>query len=573
MKYSGHDDLGPLTPRRVKKSNNPVPPPVKVNPPKNNKHLTSNVNKSKVVNNNQAQSSVDRMRVDLIRSKLSTRMAEEKTAKLEVELKEMKRKYETAQKALSQRKQPQPSNRNSGMQQYPNKKQQQAPLQSGGRSAGTLAPASEPQIGNNFDSLPPFAAALAANAEREEMEKRRRRGLIEESEMDFFPELSDLDEDVLPLAENDLLGEVAILGQEKSTVDIDGNTTVAVRSAEDRLSSLIDEKKKFVSSSEDKVLLENFTSIVESVGDFSNQVQNAGVIPINDELIHPIFTVENDDIQTLRQKCILLNNQRSILQHKLTQSEELRRAQSIELKSSMTSERVLRGLQADWHRGLSEKRKEMDSHKEEWEKTFREKKREWETEKEDLMEKLTSVEDERDMLLMNQQDLTFVMALFCGLLRERVKCAAVDGKSKLLPASNSTSFIEGNHTWAFANSIRRSVRVSKGQPTNKMLTVGGATNHSSIQNKGRQIRDSSLVQGFLQKVKSITQRAMQTRRSLAHEMASPPRNTSTNSASTPSLVTMKRRRSRLYCPPETVLESLMPTKTDASVPTFLRTDR
>ena len=44
---------------------------------------------------------------------------------------------------------------------------------------------STPFTGNSFSDLPPFAAALAANAEREEKEKQRRLGLIEEAELDL----------------------------------------------------------------------------------------------------------------------------------------------------------------------------------------------------------------------------------------------------------------------------------------------------------------------------------------------------------------------------------------------------
>ncbi|KAL7465752.1 hypothetical protein ACHAXS_006079 [Conticribra weissflogii] len=499
-----------------------------------------------------------------MRSKLSIKMAQEKAAKLEAELKEMKRKYEKAQKDLE-------GNRNVGghmnnsplppnykFQHSPKPAPQKSPLQPGQRSVSS---SSEKFSGNGFESLPPFAAALAANAEREEMEKRRRLGLIEESESDLdYLCLNATDDDYsvatyaqIPVGiEREHTTDLAFMPTGESTAGTREVTTF--RSSEERLSSFIDEKKKTDSIGNDSTIFGNVSSIVASVGNVSSDLLNED-IKVVDDLANPIPTDENDDLHTLRQKCILLTNQHLSLKRKLSRSEELRRAQAVELKTSMTSERVLRGLQADWHRGLGEKRKEMENQKEEWERTLKEKERQWEREKDDLICNLEAVERERDKLMMERKDIRVVMRLFYMLLLERVSDIMAEGKSRLLPKSNSTFVIDGNCTSSLPDSL-----------SSRMISVGGANIQPKVNHNITHA--TSIAGNFLSKMKSLKDRVLRLRahKGLKMKASTPHSNTSTS----PLLVTKKRRRSRLYCP-ETVFEPRIPAH-DSSVPKFLRSD-
>jgi len=574
LRYSHHqNDVGQFTPRRSKAHSNLPPHQVKVNTAGTNKKFNKNVHKKSVISSHQqAQSSIDRLRVDLIRSKLSVKMAEEKTTKLEAELKEMKRKYEKAQKSLEGEKyvgsktSNLPLSNGNKLQQSPKPAPRKPSLQTGqGAPAISVSSSSEKFSGNGFDSLPPFAAALAANAEREEMEKRRRLGLVEECDSDI---------DYLDLDAPDDNHAVLTYGQ--APVDIEGEHTTdlapmpaveslteaqeltSFRSSEERLSSLIDEKKKMNSTGNYTVVFDNVSSIIASVGNVSSDLLNGHIIMV-DEISDPISTNENDDIYALRQKCVLLTNQRNSLQRKLSRSEELRRAQAVELKTSMTSERVLRGLQADWHRGLCEKRKEMENQKEEWERILKEKERQWEREKDDLVCNLEAVERERDSLLMDRKDLKVVMGLFYLLLRDRVSDVIAEGKNRLLPESNSTLINDRNCTSSISDSL-----------SNRMISVGGATIQPKVTHD---MRVTSMAGAFIGKMKSLKDRVLHLRvfmglkmnASTSHHITS----TST-SQSPPLLVTKKRRRSRLYCP-ETVFEPRIPGH-DSSVPKFLRSD-
>jgi len=133
----------------------------------------------------QAQS-MDRLRVDLMRTKLSVKTAEDKAKRLEMELEEMRRKYEGARRELGEERARQIRYQNRQVQRGLAKNQTQKPLtsaQEGARLATTTAggdATSERPCPS--EALPPFAAALFANAEREERERRMQQGLIEKAD-------------------------------------------------------------------------------------------------------------------------------------------------------------------------------------------------------------------------------------------------------------------------------------------------------------------------------------------------------------------------------------------------------
>ena len=125
-----------------------------------------------------------------MRSKLSVSMAEERANRLEIQLEKMTKKYERAKKDLMDRMQrDQQRGRGEGGGRegnsvaekllVKNKQTRKVELRQSSRVQSNSASSSK-FTGNSFDDLPPFAAALAANAEREEMERRRKLGLIED---------------------------------------------------------------------------------------------------------------------------------------------------------------------------------------------------------------------------------------------------------------------------------------------------------------------------------------------------------------------------------------------------------
>jgi hypothetical protein len=227
----------------------------------------------------------------------------------------------------------------------------------------------------------------------------------------------------------------------------------------------------------------------------------------------------------------------------------------------MTSERVLRGLQADWTRRLSETRKEMDGQKEEWKKESKRQRKEWRVEKEGLEEQLVNVTRERDELavvLQNQKDIKFVASLFCNLARRKLHSGLKEGKSRLIQSySNSTS------------SISSRLRYGRGSGVNRMLTVGGA------KNEREERRFGSLVRRFVQRLHSLKERSRHRRND---EILSPnlPHSTvqdqntqkhNTKSEHMPQLIRKNPRRSRLYHP-ESVFERR--TIRDPDVPDFMK---
>eukprot|EP00970_Alexandrium_tamarense_P011103 scaffold2361_cov203-Alexandrium_tamarense.AAC.17 len=428
-------------------------------------------------------SSNDRLRVDLMRSKLSVSMAEERANRLEIQLEKMTK---------------------------------------------------------NFDDLPPFAAALAANAEREEMERRRKLGLIEESELEEYSTEIDFDGVDLDTAIERASAAAAGLEEELQNFDVEGTldlstnqSEILFRSPEEQLSSLNDGKMNASTFS-----FGNESSSLDSLPDLFHTLNNNTINKINTQYTPKYI---NDDIQTLRQKCILLTHQHSILQQRLSNSEERRKAQALELKSSMTSERILRGLQADWTRRLSDTRKDIDAQKEEWVKDMTTKTNEWKKEREGLEEQLRIVQEERDNLalsLESQKNITFVMHLFIDLAKERVAASY----------SNTTATV-----W-------RKLRYGNNPAPNRMLTVGGVTGQ-------RQQRGA--VQRFVKSVRSVGERVRSGRNansSLISGTEADSEGKTNEDQSLPLLVRKKRRRSKLYYPEPRIQAN----DGSAEVPNFLR---
>ncbi|KAL3785021.1 hypothetical protein HJC23_007942 [Cyclotella cryptica] len=554
------------------------------------------VTHGKKMHSSSPQSTIDRLRVDLMRSQLSVSIAEQKASRLEVQLKEMTTNYQRAQQLLLASNENGSSKRNkphlskTQTQLNPVKRQYQKKASpttlAAARGAAQTTPAlSTPFTGNSFDDLPPFAAALAANAEREEMQKRRRLGLIEEAEMDMDLEL-ELDgtsgrTDLEDASVNDMTGVSSMFAVETDAMAPDlypitdtPTKNITSLSTEQRLSSLVDEKKKSTTASSTAYFgsaLDNVASLLPAdAGNYTDLFQTLNNNTINTINLQFTPTYIHDDIQTLRQKCILLTHQQAILNQKLSQSESLRKAQHAELKSSMTAERVLRGLQADWTRRLAEARKEMDGQKEEWKRELKDAQKAWEKEKMDLEKQIQQITEERDeltLLLENQKDIRFVIALFCDLATEHISSTLKEGKTRIVSSySNSTSKI-----------IRR-VQFGKNPTPNRLLTVGGAA-------KQTRKRDTIVLfmSGVLQKVTSLKEKLRKGPSQIHSTLDNLPlhsmetdRNTNTPSLpdneTMPQLIRKNPRRSRL-CHPDSLFAHKMPQlTTDTEVPYFMRVD-
>lgn len=485
-----------------------------------------------------------------MRSKLSVSMAEERANRLEIQLEKMTKKYERANKDLMdriQRDQQRGRGEGGGREGnsvaekllVKNKQTRKVELSQSSRVQSNSASSSK-FTGNSFDDLPPFAAALAANAEREEMERRRKLGLIEESELEEYSTEIDFDGVDLDTAIERASAAAAGLEEDLQNFDVEGTldlstnqSEILFRSPEEQLSSLNDGKMNASTFS-----FGNESSSLDSLPDLFHTLNNNTINKINTQYTPKYI---NDDIQTLRQKCILLTHQHSILQQRLSNSEERRKAQALELKSSMTSERILRGLQADWTRRLSDTRKDIDAQKEEWVKDMTTKTKEWKKEREGLEEQLRIVQEERDNLalsLESQKNITFVMHLFIDLAKERVAASY----------SNTTATV-----W-------RKLRYGNNPAPNRMLTVGGVTGQ-------RQQRGA--VQRFVKSVRSVGERVRSGRNansSLISGTEADSEGKTNEDQSLPLLVRKKRRRSKLYYPEPRI----QPNDGSAEVPNFLR---
>ena len=488
-----------------------------------------------------------------MRSQLSTRLAEQRAHQLEAQLGEERKKREGIQRELNrEKKRANNINKNRVMPSHHAKKKDTITITS-----------STPFVGSSLDDLPPFAAALAANAEREEMEKRRKLGLLvqeeeEEEDDDEYDEMKLLD---LGFDVND--NEYALnLEVDNSIRTVPGRTDSLVTTQKQQQTESLEFNSSslpMISSSDNKT-----TSLASSDTNFNlfSTINNNTINTINSQYTPQYI---NDDIQTLRQNCILLTHQRATLQQKLKASENSRKSLSNELKSSIASDHLFH--KPDWTRRLSDTRKEMDAQKEQWKKDLRAERREWKNDRSALERQIQVLEVERDeltVLLENQKNITFVMGLFCELARECMVSSLRDGKERVV----STCCNSAARTW---NMVRYNYSGKINRP-NRMLTVGGAGG----QTDGIRRRDAILiwVDEMFRRVKSWRQSICQHRNG-DNSQLTPPTNTMTNqevSTSTkermPLLIRKNPRRSRLS-QPHTVFKRRI-RNVDSDLPDFMK---
>ena len=538
-------------------------------------------------------SSVDKMRLDLMRSDLSIKIAEDRAKKLEKELIEMTKKYNWAQSALRDRaatsssrhpstvlkgrdlsSQVQSKQRHLKKNNDKPKSQLQPKLKSvkgkkivqnrlhtavahkGGENKGlpkkntpsnSVRPTSAPKSsyqGNSIDDLPPFAAGLFANAEREEKKRRLKLGLIGEADLE---ELSLSQSDAphsanspksppssSPSSIESLPPMAAGLFEQAERIEMERRVKKGIIEESEQSISVSDDIVHDKIDIDDIPIVSNMSNSNITIDETKNvQVEAdtevevnipAAVVETNTSVVDSNFTtkekekfkpplsintsVDHKRVQTKRERktivdviaapevmavnsetekeLLSLRKQCAILSHKLSRSEELRRAQTDELKTSLKSEKILRGLNSDWTRRMSDARKEMDEEKAEWNKEFEEKKQSWEEEKKGLEERVKVMEcenEELQLLLESHSNFTFVVNLFCDMLKEKATNKMLHTRNRLFPGYAKTSLArnetnEMNETQSFVfsspNLSWRRLRYGKKAP-NRMLTVGGAT--------------------------------------------------------------------------------------------------
>eukprot|EP00986_Skeletonema_menzelii_P002103 scaffold575_cov121-Skeletonema_menzelii.AAC.4 len=521
-----------------------------------------------------SSSSVDKMRLDLMRSDLSIKIAEDRVKRLESELKEMTKKYNWAQSALRDRAstggdrkqltslkgkdksplvQPQKKKKSPSHVQLKTKAIKGKKLVQNGlhttiiqkadgnikkSPANSARPTSLPTFqGNTINDLPPFAAGLFANAEREEKRRRLKLGLIEEADLDDLSSTSVAPSrastispfshssstspssiEALPPMAAGLFEQAERIEMERrakmgfiekselslSLLPDDGDdcdhneiamkdipvvASIANRSITiDKTADLEEEVEVIEITANSSIVDSNFTTAVDkklnspsfgnttAVEGKSMEIKTKRSIIVNAAAPREGISVNDDaekELLSLRKQC-------AILSHKLSRSEELRRAQTDELKTSLKSEKILRGLNSDWTRRMSDARKEMDEEKADWNKDYEEKKKCWEEEKNMLEERLNALECEREELqlrLHSQSNITFVANLFCDLLKERVTSKLSQTRHRLFPGHTNVSLAQNEtQTFVFSspNLTWRRLRYGKKVP-NRMLTIGGAT--------------------------------------------------------------------------------------------------
>ena len=527
-----------------------------------------------------SSSSVDKMRLDLMRSDLSIKIAEDRVKRLESELEEMTKKYNWAQSALRDRASStsgsggrkqltslKSKNKSTPVQpKYQQKKKKQQPqsqvqpkmkvlkgknsvqnglhttiLRKGGgnvkkSSANSTRPTSLPTKssfqGNTIDDLPPFAAGLFANAEREEKKRRLKLGLIEEADLD------DSTSNVAPIAPSPTTSPhhhsssspssiealppmAAGLFEQAERIEMERRAKMGfIEKSELSLSSLPDHGDDFdhneKAMKDIPVVVANTASkniTIDETTELEKEVK-VTVATANSSDVGSNFTVKSSSIgnatavegkrmeteqikssidvnaaaregisvnDVAEKELLSMRKQCAILSHKLSRSEELRRAQTEELKTSLKSEKILRGLNSDWTRRMSDARKEMDEEKAEWNKEYEEKKKCWGEEKSGLEERLYALEREKEELqlrLHSQSNITFVANLFCDLLKESARSKLSQTRHRLFPRQTTNASLAQNETQTFVfsspNLTWRRLRYGKKIP-NRMLTVGGAT--------------------------------------------------------------------------------------------------
>lgn len=609
---------------------------------------------------------MDKMRLDLMRSDLSVKISEDRVKRIENELKEMTKKYNWAQSALRDRastnggRQPSTTlkgqDKKSSQEPQPQQRQQkqkrhQPPspvqlrtksakgktlvqnglhttiLQKGGENKKNSSATKSSFQGNSIDDLPPFAAGLFANAEKEEKRRRLKLGIIEEADLDEyssvaptrsspspslpssssspsstkslppmaaglfeqaereemerrakrgFIEESSLSPSSLPDDGNDgdhlikSIPAVTIIPNTKFTA-VDHEEKAKKKMPPVTAANTFDVDSKFTSAEEAKLkspALGNTT-----VGDNTIEIKDkTKSIDVNAAVRGGISVTDDaeKELLSLRKQC-------AILSHKLSRSEELRTAQTEELKTSLKSEKILRGLNSDWTRRMSDARKEMDEEKAEWNKDYEEKKKCWEEEKNGLEGRLKVLGCEKEGLqfrLESHTNITFVANLFCELLKEKVARKLLNTRNRLFPGDTKSLWAVTNggggsaslgenetQTFVFSspNLTWRRLRYGKKAP-NRMLTVGGATEQ-------RASRASRLFSW----ARTTTGKSMgsQNNNTRNEESGSPP--PSSNICPPPGLeplapllVAKKRRIPKLYS------ENKSAWKSPSLVPKFLR---
>lgn len=528
-----------------------------------------------------SSSSVDKMRLDLMRSDYKIKNAEDRVKRLERQLEEMTKKYNWAQSALRDRasgtsgsggrkqltslKGKNKSTPVQPKQQQKEKKHQPSSqvqpktkvlkgkhsvqnglhttiLRKGGgnvkkSSANSTRPTSLPTKssfqGNTIDDLPPFAAGLFANAEREEKKRRLKLGLIEEADLDDLSSTSSVTapspttsphphSSSSPSSIEALPPMAAGLFEQAERIEMERRAKMGfIEKSELSLSSLPDRGNDFdhaekamkdisvvVANTASKNITNYVTAELEKEVKVTVATANSSAVDSNFTVKSPSIgnatAVEGKRIETKQPKSSIdvnaaaaregitvndfaekellsMRKQCAILSHKLSRSEELRRAQTEELKTSLKSEKILRGLNSDWTRRMSDARKEMDEEKAEWNKEYEEKKKCWEEEKSGLEERLNALECEKEELqlrLHSQSNITYVANLFCDLLKESARSKLSQTRHRLFPGHTTNVTLAQNETQTFVfsspNLTWRRLRYGKKVP-NRMLTVGGAT--------------------------------------------------------------------------------------------------
>ena len=628
-----------------------------------------------------ASSSVDKMRLDLMRSDLSVKISEDRVKKLESDLKEMTKKYNWAQSALRDRASTGGGRKQStslkGKHQSSQVQRQQKQmkhqplshvkvktkplkgknsvqnglhttiLQKGGgnktkssaNSVRSTASTKSSFQGNTIDDLPPFAAGLFAHAEREEKKRRLKLGLIEEADLEDLSSSSSVAPDAPPLsslpptppstsssppsiealppmavglfeqAERIEMERRAKMGFiEKSELslsspqddvvndDQDGDddhhhvkaikgipVAVNITSKNVTMEGIVDhdeEVRVSLKTANSSIVDSNVTATLEKKSK-SPSISNTTIEDKSIKSIEATETKKPIDVNPAAREVISANDvaekellslrkQCAVLSHKLSRSEELRRAQTNELKTSLKSEKILRGLNSDWTRRMSDAQKEMDEEKAKWNKDYEEKKKSWEEEKNGLKERLSALECEKEELqlrLHNQNNITFVADLFCDLLKERMRSKLSQTRNRLFPGHTNTSLAQ-NETQSFVfsspNLTWRRLRYGKKAP-NRMLTVGGATEQQRSSRALRLFRWVRAINGNNKVRNSVDN---QNDAQDEEDENSPPSSTISPPPGleplAPLLVTKKRRIPKLYS------EKKSTWKSPSLVPKFLR---
>ena len=413
----------------------------------------TNLPRLEVARTNTHKLSIDKLRVDLMRSELAVKEAEGRALRYEHELNEIKKKYLFAQNALKDR---------SRMLASGGARNQLPPGERGGTAQEQIEAIqrrkamvrdAETARSEGSDSLPPMAAALFAQAEREEREKQRREqrmGMVEEV-------VGEEDEEVFNL-----------VGFNRAVVDLRRENEKAITEKDENVKdeavsgNVIDEAESFQRALLGRRLNGVQEPAASSVPIFSSEIMDDVVYDTSSP------TEPDDRYQDARVKDLQLENEslgraRQALRSKLAHSENLRRAQAVEHEKSVSSGRMLRAEQSDWTRRLAEARQESDAKEKELAKRHKADKEEWSAEVVSLGQQLNGTVIERDelkaQLEVQSTDIRHVTRLLWRLVLNRFQSFVAD----LVPKSKQ----------------------AKGQLSHKMMSVGGGDSASQGRTEGR----------------------------------------------------------------------------------------